>query len=379
MNGTADISDPAQATAAVFSGSNTESLTQNSEVRSAEIFDHVPLTNQVEQKQEPEIEKEEEPVFIPDTSNETDTTSQDALIEAKKVFAEKIKATTNIADLRELLLSSEGIDTFVDNIPAHLTGAQLHMLLNHVRYGLDFITHVPEELGLRAHFQELLEKEGHEISEQPVDTRPELKFSQQEKVSPENIWERDNNTFAYNEEQKLTFEIERAQSLDDLKEILLAHPGIEGTQKGDFYPSADLVHLINEVQNGKVYIEEITRRMGLRKKVYELLKEDGYEMAHEIDPVKASQDFQTAFLTAEMTERARKGEHVSLPEYVVGNTDTSNSEKIVPFKADNPANLHIVPKPEELKDKIVVFPTQKKSITERLLGRWTPKRWRSKQ
>jgi hypothetical protein len=65
------------------------------------------------------------------------------------------------------------------------------------------------------------------------------------------------------------------RSIKELSLILLESDGIDSPSQQHF-SGADLVFLIQQVSKGEAYIEEITRELGLREQVYNLLIRDGH-------------------------------------------------------------------------------------------------------
>jgi hypothetical protein len=68
--------------------------------------------------------------------------------------------------------------------------------------------------------------------------------------------------------------IAQANSLKELALMIAASDGIDSPAAGHF-SAADLNFLIEKVGKGEAWIEEITRELGLREKVYTLLVENG--------------------------------------------------------------------------------------------------------
>lgn len=66
----------------------------------------------------------------------------------------------------------------------------------------------------------------------------------------------------------------KALDFPELFKILDTIPGLQGTERGEFYETSDLKHLINRVREGKLALGVITRTAGLRGIVWDLLRKE---------------------------------------------------------------------------------------------------------
>lgn len=67
--------------------------------------------------------------------------------------------------------------------------------------------------------------------------------------------------------------IANTKSLKELRILLTASDGVESKSQGQF-SGTDMAFLVEKVSKGEAYIEEITREMGLREKVWNLILEE---------------------------------------------------------------------------------------------------------